>query len=110
MTPRTRLRDCDDEIVSGRLNKAEQFLEVAAMARDLADDEEDVGDAVVTLCVHAGIAAADVISCKALGHFVQGQDHLQAIAELSKVTADQRKRAFRRAEALVATARSRHAS
>jgi hypothetical protein len=62
------LRDCDDEIVSGRLSKAEQFLDVAAMVRDLADDEEDVGDAVVTLCVHAGIAASDVICCKALGH------------------------------------------
>ncbi len=138
MTSRTRLRDCDDEIVSGRLSKAEQFLDVAAMARDLADDEEDVGDAVVTLCVHAGIAASDVICCMALGHFVQGQDHLQAIAELSKVhpdgtrlgndlrallqmktragygappvTADQRKRAFRRAETLVAAAKSRHAS
>jgi len=138
MTSRTRLRDCYDEIVSGRLAKAEQFLEVAAMARDLADDEEDVGDAVVTLCVHAGIAASDVICCKALGHFVQSQDHLQAIAELSKVipdgtrlgndlrallqmktragygappvTADQRKRAFRRAEALVATAKSRYVS
>jgi hypothetical protein len=84
MTPRTRLRDCDDEIVSGRLNKAEQFLEVAAMARDLADDEEDVG-ALLQMKTRAGYGAPPV-------------------------TADQRKRAFRRAEALVATAKSRHVS
>jgi hypothetical protein len=134
----TPLRRCNDEIVRGRLRKAEQFLDVAAMVRDLADDEADVGDALVTLCVHAGIAASDVVCCEAFGHFVHGQDHLQAIAELSKVTpdgrklgddlrsllqmksragyaappvtADQRKRAWRRAERLVESARSRHRS
>jgi hypothetical protein len=79
--------------------------------------------------------ASDVICCKALGQFVQGEDHLQAVAQLTKVrpdgeelgkdlrallqmkaragyaappvTADQRKRAWRRAESLVDTARSR---
>lgn len=133
-----RLQECDEGNATGRLRKAEQFLDVAAMVKDLADDEADVGDALVTLCVHAGIAASDVICCEALGHFVQGQDHLQAIAELSKVTpegrqlgndlrallqmktragygappvtADQRKRAWRRAENLVAAARSRRAA
>ncbi len=130
-----RLRNCDEVVVSGRLKKAMQFLEAAATLRDLADDEADVGDAFVTLCVHAGIAASDVICCKALGHFVQGEDHLQAVAELSKVDPggkqlggdlrvlltmktmasyaappvgmDQRKRAWRRAESLVKAARSR---
>jgi hypothetical protein len=131
----TRLRECDQRTASGRLRKAEQFLDAAATLRDLADDEADVGDAFVTLCILAGIAAADVICCKALGYFVQGEDHLQAIAELAKVTpggkrlggdlrallqmkaraeyaappvnADQRKRAWRRAENLVDAARSR---
>jgi hypothetical protein len=131
----TPLRGCNDAIIAGRLRKAEQFLDVAAMVRDLADNEADVGDALVTLCVHAGIAASDVICCEALGHFVQGEDHLQAVAELSKVrpdgedlgkdlrallqmktragyaappvNADQRKRAWRRAESLVDAARSR---
>lgn len=131
----TRLRNCDEAIAKGRLIKAEQFLDAAATVRDLADDQDSVGDALVTLCVLAGIAASDVICCKALGHFVQGEDHLQAIAELSKVapdgkrlgddlrallqmktragyaapavTADQRKRAWRRAESLVEAARSR---
>lgn len=130
----TRLSDCDERTAAGRLAKAEQFLK-AATVRDLADEEADVGDALVTLCVHAGIAAADVICCVALGHYVRGEDHLQAIAEVSKVspdgkqlgndlrallqmksragyaapplTADQRKRAWRRAESLVEAARSR---
>lgn len=131
----TRMRDCDESIIRGRLRKAEQFLDAAANIRDLSDDEADVGDALVTLCVHAGIAASDVICCKALGHFVQGDDHLQAISEISKVvpggrelgndlrsllqmktragygappvTAEDRKRAWRRAESLVEAARSR---
>jgi len=33
----------------------------------LADDANDVADAYVTLCVHAGIAAADVICCTRFG-------------------------------------------
>ncbi len=131
----TRLRNCDEPIVRGRLAKAEQFLEAAATVRDFADDESDVGDALVTLCVLAGIAASDVICCKSLGHFVQGDDHLQAVSELSKVApdgkrlgndlrallqmktragyaappvnADQRRRAWRRAESLVEAARAR---
>jgi hypothetical protein len=134
----TRLRECDGTFAAGRFRQAEQFLEAAEMTRELADDEADVGDALVTLCVHAGIAASDVICCAALGHFVQGDDHNRAIAELSKVspdgkqlgndlrallqmktragygappvTADQRKRAWRRAESLVAAARSRRAA
>jgi len=134
----TRLRECDGAFAAGRFRKAEQFLEAAEMTRERADDEADLGDALVTLCVHAGIAASDVICCAALGHFVQGDDHNQAIAELSKVspdgkqlgndlrallqmktragygappvTADQRKRAWRRAESLVEAARARRAS
>jgi len=33
---------------------------------ELADEHEDVADAYVTLCVHAGIAASDVICCATL--------------------------------------------
>lgn len=129
----TRLRNCDETIIKGRLAKAEQFLEAATTVRDFADNEADVGDALVTLCVHAGIAAADVICCKSLGHFVHGDDHLLAVSELSKtpdgkrlgndlrallqvkaragyaappVNAEQRKRAWRRASNLVEAARA----
>lgn len=133
----TRIRNCDESTAAGRFLKADQFLLAAETIRELADDEADIGDAFVTLCVHAGIAASDVICCAALGHFVQGEDHNQAIAEISKVrpdgeklgsdlrallmmktragyaappvSADQRKRAWRRAESLVEAARSRRA-
>jgi hypothetical protein len=131
----TRLRDCDEVTMRGRLRKAEQFLEVAETTREFAEDEAEVGDALVSLYVLAGIAASDVICCKALGHFVQGDDCQQAVVELSKVTpggkqlgkdlrallaiktragyaapsvsAEDRKRAGRRAESLVEAARSR---
>lgn len=130
-----RIRQCDERIAAGRLRKAEQFLDVAETIRDLTDSEAEVGAAFVTLCIHAGIAASDVICCRSLGHFVHGDDHNQAIAELSKagpeggelskalrallqmknraeyearpVTADQRKRTWRRAESLVNAARAR---
>jgi hypothetical protein len=131
----TRLHDCDEATMRGRLAKAEQFLEVAENTRAFADHEAEVGDALVSLYVLAGIAASDVLCCKALGHFVQGDDHQRAVAELSKVTpggkqlgkdlrallamknragygalsvrAEERKRAWRRAESLVEAARSR---
>jgi hypothetical protein len=130
-----RIRNCDERTASGRLRKAEQFQDAAATIRDLANDETEVGDAFVTLCVHAGIAASDAICCEALGHYVQGDDHNQAIAELSKVkpdgnelggdlrallqmksragygpipvTVEQRKRAWRRAGSLIEAARLR---
>jgi hypothetical protein len=97
-----------------------------------------VGDAFVTLCIHAETAAADTLCCEALGHHAQGDDHNQAIAELSRVrpggeelsgdlrvllqmkpraeygpvpvTGEQRKRAWRRAERLVEAARLRRSS
>ena len=36
------------------------------------DDESDLNDAYVTLCVQAGIAAGDVICCAKLGQHAQG--------------------------------------
>lgn len=66
-------------------------MEGAETIRDLADDEHDVGDAYVTLCIHAGIAAADVICCIALGEHVQGDDHSGAVSHLAKVRPDGQK-------------------
>jgi len=83
MTRRTRR--CDEATSAGRLRKAEQFLDAAETIRDFADDESDVGDAYVTLCVHAGVAAADVICCAALGVHALGDDHNQAVALLGTV-------------------------
>jgi hypothetical protein len=127
-----RLRPCDSAIADGRLSKAKQFREAAIVLRDVSDDETDVGDAFVTLCVHAGIAASDALCCRALGHHVQGDNHNEAIAELRKVdkelardlqtllgvktragysdtavTANERKRAFRAADRLVNAASTR---
>jgi len=86
MTP--RVRECDETTIAGRLRKAEQFMEGGETIRELAADESDVGDAYVTLCIHAGIAAADVICCTALGKHVQGDDHNEAVAHLSSVRPD----------------------
>jgi len=86
MTP--RLRKCDERTVAGRLAKAEQFLEGAEIIREFAAEEQDVADAYVTLCVHAGVAASDVVCCVALGGYVQAEDHNQAVTHLSKVRPD----------------------
>lgn len=73
----------DDNVRRGRLAKARQFLRVAEDARDLADDEATVGDAAVTLYVHAGTAAADAICARALGKHSKGQGHQDAVALLA---------------------------
>ena len=66
------------------MSKANQFAQVADMARALADEADDIADAYVTLAVHAGIAAADVICCARLGEHAQGQDHHDAVALLKR--------------------------
>lgn len=86
----SKLHRSSEATIAGRLRKAEQFMEGAETIRELADDEHDVADAYVTLCVHAGIAAADVICCIALGEYVQGESHNEAVAHLSKVRPDGR--------------------
>ena len=54
-------KTCTQAVRSGRLKKAEQFAQAAETVQEFADEGDDIGDAYVTLCVHAGIAAADVI-------------------------------------------------
>lgn len=115
----------------GRADKARQFFEAASMIETLVDDG-DLADAYVTLCVHAGIAAADVICCVALGKHATGDDHHQAVALLRQVdgvaakhlsdlltlktksgyshlpsSAAERRRAGRAAQALIETANLR---
>jgi hypothetical protein len=55
------------------------------MIDEVVDDDSDLCDAYVTLCVHAGIAAADVICCARLGRHAQGENHNDAIGLLEKV-------------------------
>lgn len=85
-TSRGKTVPADDTVRRGRLTKSQQFLGVAEEARVLAgDDTGSVGDAAVTLYVHAGIAAADAICAGALGYHAQGQDHQNAISLLASV-------------------------
>ena len=130
-----RTQPCTKAIQQGRLRKAEQFKESADIIRELADEHEDIADAYVTLCVHAGIAASDVICCSQLGEHPQGENHHEAIGLLKKadqnsakhlstllglktksgysytpVTTEEFKRASRAAEALIETARRVQAS
>lgn len=67
-----------------RLAKARQFLEAAELVETLAD-EDDLLDAMVTLCVHAGIASADVICCARLGEHATGQNHTEVVELLGRV-------------------------
>jgi hypothetical protein len=69
---------------------------------DLADAEDEVRDAVATLCVHAGIAAADVICCKALGKFAIGGDHGEAADLLANVQNPNGKELAKRLKQLLA--------
>jgi len=83
-----RTRACDDAVTAGRLRRAEQLVDAAETVREFADDELDVADAYVTLCVHAGIAAADVICCVSLGMHAVGESHSEALALLESVRPD----------------------
>jgi hypothetical protein len=63
--------------LAGQLDRAEFF-----------EDEHDVGEDYVTLCVHAGIAGADVICCIALGVHALGEDHNEALTLRGRVRPD----------------------
>lgn len=56
--------------------------------RELADEHRDMADAYVTLCVHSGIAAADVICCARLGEHPQGDNHNEAVTLLKRADPD----------------------
>lgn len=83
-----RTKPCSATITKGRFDKANQFIIAAETIRDLADGDDDVADAFVTLCVHAGIAASDVICCSTLGKHAQGESHEEAAALLSSADKD----------------------
>ncbi len=81
-----RTSDCDAATRQGRLMKAEQFMTAAGIVLDLTeDDPKDLGAVYVTLVVHAGIAAADVICCARLGQYSHGENHSEAVDLLGSV-------------------------
>lgn len=69
----------------GRLKKVIAFRDAAEVIEQFMNDGTDLRDAYVTLCVHAGIAAADVICMDALGEYYSGQSHDQAARLLARV-------------------------
>lgn len=79
--------ECTATTRAGRLAKARQFWLAADTLAAVIDDQE-IADAYVTLCVHAGIAAADVVCCAKLGKHRQGENHREAVAWLAKVDRD----------------------
>ncbi|UKJ63466.1 hypothetical protein H1Q78_17745 [Cellulosimicrobium cellulans] len=68
--------------------KATQFAAAAHDVLDLADEAADVADAFVTLAVHAGIAAADVVCCVRLGRYSRSENHQDAVALLTAADGD----------------------
>ncbi len=81
-----RTQPCTQSTHAGRRRKARQFWDAASVVRGLADEAADVADAYVTLLVHAGIAASDVICCARLGEHAQGDNHVEAVALLAPLT------------------------
>ena len=79
---------CSSHDRKGRMEKARQFSIATSLLDQFVDDDRDLGDAYVTLCVHAGIAAADVLCCARLGVHASGQDHAAAAALLDRVNTE----------------------
>jgi hypothetical protein len=77
-------KPCSKTKRAGRLSKAEQFFKAAEITKDSIDDN-DLADSLVTLCVHAGIGASDVICSAKLGRYSSGPNHRQAIQMLSQI-------------------------
>lgn len=86
MSPRTN--DRTPAAREGRLRKARQFQLAADVVREYADGDLALADAYVTLCVHAGIAAADVICMDRLGAYARGTAHDEAISLLAQADKD----------------------
>jgi len=85
MSPRARNRDqpCGIREAQAKLQRADQFVEVARLIKDESDP--DWASAAAALLVLAGISASDAVCCKALGRRSRGQDHHDAEALLELI-------------------------
>ncbi len=81
MTPPPR--DADRRTALARLAKAREFAEAAELHFDQVSGAPDYPDVYVTLAVHAGIAAADVICIRRLGEYSASGAHDEAIKRLA---------------------------
>lgn len=79
---KSRVQPCTPATAEGRLARATEFFEAA---EDERHRHPERAGAWVTLYIHAGIAAADVVCCRALGRHSQGESHVQAVALLRSV-------------------------
>lgn len=82
-----RTSKCNEADRRGRMHVAEQFHTAAGLINEFTGDpdQDTINNAYVTLCVHAGIAAADVICCANLGEYSRGDDHKGAVTLLGAV-------------------------
>jgi hypothetical protein len=80
-----RAHRCTAATVAGRLGRAVEFFE---SAEDEREQHPERANAWVTHYILAGIAAADVICCKALGRHAQGDNHSEAVALVRSVQPD----------------------
>lgn len=72
-------KPCDTRQARQRLVDARQFLEAAELL--------DAPDVVATCAIHAAIAAADAITCHALGERSRDGNHVSAVDLLRRVDA-----------------------
>lgn len=72
-------KPCDVQQARQRLVDARQFLEAAELL--------DAPDVVATCAIHAAIAAADAITCHALGERSNDGNHVSAVDLLRQVDA-----------------------
>lgn len=78
----------DDSFRRGRLVKAREFAETAAVLFDEATRNSEHGDAYVSLAILSGIASSDVICAAKLGEYSAAESHLAAVTLLKKAHAE----------------------
>lgn len=78
----------DDSFKRGRLVKAREFAETAAVVFDEANRNSEHGDAYVSLAILSGIASSDVICATRLGEYSATESHSDAVKLLKKAHVD----------------------
>ena len=77
MTPRTN--NASPTAITGRLKKARAFAEAARIVLEFQHEDVDLSSSYVTLVVHAGIAASDVLCMRKLKVYSRGESHTDAV-------------------------------
>jgi hypothetical protein len=80
--------ECGPGHADGRRRKMEVFIDAIDTLLLESPEDPDVADAIVSLRVTAGIAAADVICCARLGRHSTSTNHGAAVEVLSAAARD----------------------